>query len=452
MIADHIRACTFLVIDGVMPSNEGRGYVLRRIIRRAIRHGYKLGIKDAVLLQARRHARSRRWARRSRSSLRGKALAERVLKQEEERFAETLANGMELLDGAFAALKGGKTLDGETVFKLYDTYGFPVDLTADIARERGSAIDQAGYEAAMEVQREQSQAASKFGVDMSRRHARSKARRDFLGYEAHDGCRHGRRAAEGRRAGAVSSNAGDEGEVVLDRTPFYAESGGQVGDAGELGNVSARFIVRGHAEARRRVLAHRQARRRASSRSATALARERRRRAPQRHHAPTTRPRICCTPRCARCWARTCSRRARWSRRTACASTSRTSRRSRRTSCTQIERLVNAEIRANAPAETREMPYDTAVAAGAMALFGEKYEKDVRVLRMGDFSMELCGGTHVARAGDIGLFKIVSEGGVAAGVRRIEAHHRRRRARLRGAHRRSSSRKSPAWCAARATT
>ncbi len=416
VIADHIRACTFLIIDGVTPSNEGRGYVLRRIIRRAIRHGYKLGIKDAFFYKLVDTLAAEMGAAFPELTT-SKALAARVLRQEEERFAETLANGMQLLDGAFASLKGGKTLDGETVFKLYDTYGFPVDLTADIARERGVAIDVAGYEAAMEVQRKQSQAASRFGVDMSGGvHLDDKT--DFLGYQAVTDL--GKVVALLKGGAPVQTlNAGDEGEVVLDRTPFYAESGGQVGDAGELGNVSAKFTVT-DTQKRGAAFSHLgrltagtiklgdglaanvdAARRKAimANHSATHLLHAALRKvlgthvqqkgslvAPDRlrfdfsHFQPITPDEL-----------------------------------------RQIERLVNAEIRKNSPAETREMNYDAAVAAGAIALFGEKYEKDVRVLRMGDFSMELCGGTHVERSGDIGIFKIVSEGGVAAGVRRIEA-------------------------------
>ena len=241
VIADHIRACTFLVIDGVTPSNEGRGYVLRRIIRRAIRHGYKLGIKDAFFYKLVATL-AQEMGGAFPELATGKELAARVLRQEEERFAETLANGMQLLDSAFAALKGGKTLDGETVFKLYDTYGFPVDLTADIARERGLSIDIAGYEAAMEVQRKQSQAASKFGLGHVGSGMRLEDKTDFLGYKATTDV--GKVVALLKGGAAVQTlNAGDEGEVVLDRTPFYAESGGQVGDAGELRNMSATFTV-----------------------------------------------------------------------------------------------------------------------------------------------------------------------------------------------------------------
>jgi alanyl-tRNA synthetase len=416
VIADHIRACTFLVIDGVTPSNEGRGYVLRRIIRRAIRHGYKLGIKDAFFYKL-VDTLAAEMGSAFPELVSGKALAARVLKQEEERFAETLANGMQLLDGAFANLKGGKTLDGETVFKLYDTYGFPLDLTADIARERGISLDTAGYEAAMEIQRKQSQAASKFGVDMSGG-IRLDDKTDFLGYQATTDV--GTVVALLKGGAAVQSlNAGDEGEVVLDRTPFYAESGGQVGDAGELGNVSAKFAV---ADTQKRGAAHSHigklnaglikigdklaanvdaARRKAimANHSATHLLHAALRKVLGTHVQQKG--------------SLVAPDRLRFDFSHFQAITADELR--------QIEKLVNAEIRRNEPAETREMPYDTAVAEGAIALFGEKYEKDVRVLRMGDFSMELCGGTHVARAGDIGIFKIVSEGGVAAGVRRIEA-------------------------------
>ena len=424
VIADHIRACTFLIVDGVLPSNEGRGYVLRRIIRRAVRHGYKLGMEEPFfhkLVPVLEREMSSAYPELSR----GREHAERVLKQEEERFAETLANGMELLEGAIARLPRGSgaqqgasaVIPGETVFKLYDTYGFPADLTADIARERGLAIDQVGFDAAMEEQRRRSQEASKFGVDL-RGGATVDARTVFRGYEGVESAGHvvallsrGNTVAELRN--------GEEGEVVLDGTPFYAEAGGQVGDAGVLTGAGLRFVVedtikRGAAhahigrvsEGKIRVgdVVHAQVdgeRRRAVAlnHTATHLLHAALRKtlgthvqqkgslvAPDRlrfdfsHSQPVTPAEL-----------------------------------------TEIERLVNAQIRRNAPAETQLMGYESAVAAGAMALFGEKYEKDVRVLRIGDFSMELCGGTHVQRAGDIGLFKIVSEGGVASGVRRIEA-------------------------------
>jgi alanyl-tRNA synthetase len=416
VIADHIRASTFLVVDGVTPSNEGRGYVLRRIIRRAIRHGYKLGIKQPFfyklvpVLEAEMGSAYPELTR-------GKAHAERVLRHEEERFAETLANGMVLLEGAIRNLRGAKTIDGDTVFKLYDTYGFPIDLTADIARERGLGIDQARFDAAMEEQRRRSQEASKFGVDL-RADAKVDSRTLFQGYERLKSG--GRVLTLLKDGGPVESlQKGDNGEVILDRTPFYAEAGGQVGDVGDLTAVGTHFIV---ADTQKRGAAHSHlgqlksgtirvgdeleghvngARRQATAlnHSATHLLHAALRKvlgnhvqqkgslvAPDRlrfdfaHSQPVTAAEL-----------------------------------------REIERLVNAQIRANTPSETRVMDYDGAVAAGAIALFGEKYDKDVRVLRMGDFSMELCGGTHVQRAGDIGLFKIVGESGVASGVRRIEA-------------------------------
>jgi len=422
VIADHIRACSFLVVDGVLPSNEGRGYVLRRIIRRAVRHGYKLGIEEPFFYKL-VPVLEREMSSAYPELTRGRELAERVLKQEEERFAETLANGMELLESAIAKLPrgaqqgAGAVIPGETVFKLYDTYGFPADLTADIARERGLTIDQAGFDAAMEEQRRRSQEASKFGVDV-RGGTAVDARTAFQGYEGLES--EGHVVALLRGGSPVDElRNGEEGEVVLDRTAFYAEAGGQVGDTGALMGAGSRFVVhdtikRGAAHSHLGrvsegkikigdlVHAHVDGERRravALNHTATHLLHAALRKklgshvqqkgslvAPDRlrfdfsHLQPVTAAEL-----------------------------------------TDIERMVNAQIRLNAPAETRLMGYESAVAAGAMALFGEKYEKDVRVLRVGDFSMELCGGTHVQRAGDIGLFKIVSESGVASGVRRIEA-------------------------------
>jgi len=416
VIADHIRACVFLIVDGVLPSNEGRGYVLRRIIRRAVRHGYKLGIQEpffyklVAVLEA-------EMGEAYPELTRGREHAERVLQQEEVRFAETLANGMVLLEGAIRNLHGAKVIDGDTVFKLYDTFGFPADLTADVARERGLSIDLPRFDAAMAEQRRRSQDASKFGVDL-RGGAALDARTSFQGYDGLVASGHVvALLKDGTPVEALA--AGEPGEVVLDRTPFYAEAGGQVGDTGNLAAAGVRFVVtdtqkrgaahshigtleeggirlgdtlEGHVDGARRQAV-------ALNHSATHLLHAALRKvlgthvqqkgslvAPDRlrfdfaHFQPVTPAEL-----------------------------------------QDVERLVNAQIRANVPAETRTMDYDGAVAAGAMALFGEKYDKDVRVLRMGDFSMELCGGTHVRRAGDIGLFKIVSEGGVAAGVRRIEA-------------------------------
>ena len=422
VIADHIRACTFLILDGVLPSNEGRGYVLRRIIRRAIRHGHKLGIQGAFFhkLVA---ALEQQMGDAYPELTQGRELATRVLAQEEERFAETLTTGMALLGTAIEQLEraGGKLIDGGTVFRLYDTYGFPADLTGDVARERGLAIDQAGFEAAMAAQRERARAASRFGVDL-RAGTQLDLRSAFCGYDSTRGearvtalLRGGDRVAE--------LQPGEAGEVVLEATPFYAESGGQVGDAGELVADGLRFIVddtqkRGTGGAHSHIgrldagslplregmllAAFVDASRRgatAANHSATHLLHAALREVLGTH--VQQKGSLVAPDRLRFDFAHFQALSAEELRR--------------------IERIVNAQVRANAAAETREMDYDAAVAGGAMALFGEKYESKVRVLRIGDYSTELCGGTHVARAGDIGLFKILSEGGVAAGVRRIEA-------------------------------
>jgi alanyl-tRNA synthetase len=415
VIADHIRACTFLVVDGVTPSNEGRGYVLRRIIRRALRHGYKLGIQEPFFYKLVRVVEQEMGVAYP-ILTRGRAHAEQVLKQEEERFAATLANGMVLLESAIRSLHDTKVIDGDTVFKLYDTYGFPVDLTADVARERGLSIDQAGFEAAMEEQRRRSQEASKF-VD-SRGGLAVEAHTLFQGYEG--------LSASGRvvallkqRALVESLAAGEEGEVVLDRTPFYAEAGGQVGDAGELRAAGVRFVV---TDTQKHGNAHTHIGRLAEGviRVGDVLEAEvdgARRQATALNHSAThllhAALRKVLGTHVLQKGSLVAPDRLRFDFAHHQAATP--------AELIEIEQLVNAQIRANTPAETRLMDYDGAVAAGAMALFGEKYDKQVRVLRMGDFSMELCGGTHVRRAGDIGLFKITGESGVAAGVRRIEA-------------------------------
>ena len=422
VIADHIRACTFLIVDGVLPSNEGRGYVLRRIIRRAIRHGHKLGINGAFfhkLVSVLEEQMGEAYP----ELRKGAAQATRVLLQEEERFAETLTTGMSLLTAAIDGLKG-KVLDGETVFRLYDTYGFPADLTADVARERGYTIDSAGFEAAMEAQRERARAASRFGVDL-RAGTQLDLQTAFCGYSALEGeakivalLRGGERVDELR--------AGEAGEVILESTPFSAASGGQVGDAGELRSVSGaavHFLVQdtqkrgtGGAHAHiGKVAADSAALREgmtlrasvdAKLRGATAL-----------NHSATHLLHAALREELGdhvqQKGSLVAPDRLRFDFAHFEAVSSEQLQR--------IERRVNEQIRRNATAETREMSYDEAVAEGAMALFGEKYGSSVRVLRIGDFSMELCGGTHVGRAGDIGLFKILTESGVAAGVRRIEA-------------------------------
>jgi alanyl-tRNA synthetase len=422
VIADHIRACTFLIVDGVLPSNEGRGYVLRRIIRRAVRHGYKLGIEEPFFYKL-VPVLEREMSAAYPELTRGRELAERVLKQEEERFAETLANGMELLEGEIAKLSGARgagtaaVIPGDTVFKLYDTYGFPADLTADIARERGLTIDREGFDAAMEEQRRRSQEASKFGVDV-RGGATVDARTAFKGYEGLE--------SEGRVLALLKDGkpvdelrSGDTGEVVLDRTPFYAEAGGQVGDTGALTGSASRFLVQ---DTVKRGAAHSHAGRVAEGTirigdSVRAQVDGDRRRAIALNHTAThllhAALRQTLGTHVQQKGSLVAPDRLRFDFSHFQPVTA--------AELTAIERLVNAQIRLNSPAETRLMGYESAVAAGAMALFGEKYDKDVRVLRVGDFSMELCGGTHVQRAGDIGLFKILGESGVASGVRRIEA-------------------------------
>mgnify|MGYP003707214815 FL=1 len=420
VIADHIRACAFLIVDGVLPSNEGRGYVLRRIIRRALRHGWMLGVRGDFfwkmvqpLVEEMGQAYPELPAKQ--------AFVEDALRTEEQRFGETLEHGMRLFDEV--AAKSGRTIPGADAFRLYDTYGFPVDLTADIARERGLEVDMDGFEQAMNEQRARARAAGRFEAkgQMPAELASQLKPTVFLGYEVLQSS--GSKVLGIVRGGKQVDQLGEDedGLVILDRTPFYAESGGQVGDTGTLSNAAGRFEVAdtlkmggvffGHAgrwhggqplrtgdtveagvDASRRqaiVLNH----------SATHLLHAALRQvlgthvtqkgslvAPERlrfdfaHHKPVSHDELA-----------------------------------------RVEALVNAEVRRNAAAEVHNMGYDQAIEFGAMALFGEKYGDEVRVLKMGDFSTELCGGTHVGRTGDIGLFKIVSEAGVASGVRRIEA-------------------------------
>ena len=419
VIADHIRACSFLIVDGVLPSNEGRGYVLRRIIRRALRHGYMLDVREpfffkmvAPLVEEMGAAYPELFAKRG--------LVEKALLAEEERFGETLENGMKVFDEV--ASKTKKEIAGADAFRLYDTYGFPVDLTADIARERGLSVDMAGFEKAMNEQRDRARAASQFETkgSLSADLVQKLKPTEFLGYEGLSA--DGLKVIAIVRGGRDVDQLGDveDAMVILDRTPFYAESGGQVGDTGKLVSKSGTFDVSdtmklagafhghigrltggtlrvgdsvcGDVNAARRqstVLNH----------SATHLLHAALRKvlgdhvtqkgslvAPDRlrfdfsHFKPVSHDEL-----------------------------------------STVEDLVNTEVRRNSEAEIRNMAYNDAIDFGAMALFGEKYGDEVRVLRMGDFSTELCGGTHVARTGDIGLFKIVSESGVASGVRRIEA-------------------------------
>jgi alanyl-tRNA synthetase len=418
VIADHIRACAFLIVDGVLPSNEGRGYVLRRIIRRALRHGWKLGTRElffhrmlAPLIAEMGDAYPELVARRT--------TVEQALRAEEERFAETLDQGMRVFDEVVQHAVG--EIAGEAAFRLYDTYGFPLDLTSDIARERGLGVDIAGFERAMEQQRERARAASQFAGkgQLPAELVQALPVTRFLGYE--------QSSSEAEVLAILSEDRvvdalepGTEATLILDRTPFYAESGGQVGDRGELAGGDWQFEVRdtvklagqfhGHVGVLTRgklrrgagAVARIDAKRRQSTilnHSATHLLHAALRKvlgehvqqkgslvAPDRlrfdfsHFEPVS-------PDALR----------------------------------RIEQMVNAEVRANHEALAREMPYQSAIDAGAIALFGEKYGEHVRVLKMGEFSTELCGGTHVYRTGDIGFFKITAEAGVAAGVRRIEA-------------------------------
>ncbi len=419
VIADHIRACVFLIVDGVVPSNEGRGYVLRRIVRRAIRHGYKLG-QNQPFFHKLVPSLVREMGAYYPELVNGEARATQILAQEENRFAETLATGMALLDAEAAKLTS-TVIPGDTVFRLYDTYGFPMDLTADVARERSLSIDQAGFDAAMDAQRVRARAASKFGADM-RDSVKLSGKTDFLGYD--------RLTDTGHVTALIFDGAvvdalrpGQEGQVVLDHTPFYAESGGQIGDAGVLipasSAIATRFVVRdtqkvgasfahigvleaGELRVGDAVEAQVDGERRISialNHSATHLLHAALRKVLGLH--VEQKGSLVASDRLRFDFSHTQALLPEEVRR--------------------VEELVNAAIRNNAPVETRVMALEEAVAAGAMSLFGEKYESDVRVLSIGDFSMELCGGTHVQRAGDIGLFKILSESGVASGVRRLEA-------------------------------
>ncbi|MDC9710278.1 alanine--tRNA ligase [Escherichia coli] len=415
VIADHIRSCAFLIADGVMPSNENRGYVLRRIIRRAVRHGNMLGAKETFfyklvgpLIDVMGSA--------GEDLKRQQAQVEQVLKTEEEQFARTLERGLALLDEELAKLSGD-TLDGETAFRLYDTYGFPVDLTADVCRERNIKVDEAGFEAAMEEQRRRAREASGFGAYYNAM-IRVDSASEFKGYDHLE--LNGKVTAlfvDGKAVDAI--NAGQEAVVVLDQTPFYAESGGQVGDKGELKGANFSFAVEdtqkygqaighigklaaGSLKVGDAVQADVDEARRARIRlnhSATHLMHAALRQVLGTHvsqkgslvndkvlrfdfsHNEAMKPE----------------------------------------EIRAVEDLVNAQIRRNLPIETNIMDLEAAKAKGAMALFGEKYDERVRVLSMGDFSTELCGGTHASRTGDIGLFRIISESGTAAGVRRIEA-------------------------------
>ncbi len=415
VIADHIRSCAFLIVDGVMPSNEGRGYVLRRIIRRAIRHGHKLGVREPFfhrLVQPLAEEMGEAYPELPRA----RTMVERVLQQEEARFAETLDQGMQILEQAIADLKGD-TLPGETVFRLYDTYGFPVDLTADIARERKLRLDMEGFEREMAAQRERARSANAFAADYGA-DLELEGQTEFTGY-AHlrDPAQVSEILVEGKPVARLE--AGQEGLLVLDQTPFYAESGGQVGDSGRIFNADAEFEVR-DTRKQGKVFVHLGRMLRGTLAPGDRVETEvdaGRRAAIACNHSAThllhAALREVLGEHVTQKGSQVAADRLRFD-------FSHFEPLSPE-QLEQIESLVNEHIRRNHEVVTRIMDQEAAKASGAMALFGEKYEDRVRVLSMGDFSVELCGGTHVARTGDIGLFRILSETGVAAGVRRIEA-------------------------------
>ncbi|MHC1480244.1 alanine--tRNA ligase [Frateuria aurantia] len=420
VIADHIRACSFLIVDGVLPSNEGRGYVLRRIIRRALRHGWMLGVRGDFFWQMVQPLVEEMGEAYPELANR-QAFVEEVLRNEEQRFGETLEHGMRVFDELAAKASG--QIAGADAFRLYDTYGFPVDLTADIARERGLEVDMAGFEQAMEQQRERARASSRFESrgQMPAELASQLSATAFLGYQQLD-CPDATVLGMVRDGVQLSELAdGEEAWVILDRTPFYAESGGQAGDQGQLvsadgtlevtdtskmGGVFFAHVGRWKGTAPLRVGEQVAAHVDAARREATAL-----------NHSAThllhSALRQVLGEHVAQKGSLVAAGRLRFD--------FSHMRPVTREEIEQIEDLVNAEIRRNDAVETHLMSYDDAIEAGAMALFGEKYGDEVRVLRMGGFSTELCGGTHVTRTGDIGLFKVVAESGVASGVRRIEA-------------------------------
>ena len=421
VIADHIRACSFLIVDGVLPSNEGRGYVLRRIIRRALRHGWMLGQKQPffhAMVPALVEVMGAAYAELPEKQ----ALVENALRKEEERFGETLENGMRLLESALKDAGAARTIPGQIAFTLYDTYGFPVDLTADIARERGWSVDMAGFESEMERQRERARSASQFDskASLPAELASTLAPTQFLGYQTlcADAAKVVAIVREGKAVDTLAS--GETAVILLDRTPFYAESGGQVGDRGELVTNNGRFVVSDTIKLGGVFHAHLGCWSGAPLKLGAALAAQvdrSRRQATVLNHSAThllhaalrevlgthvqQKGSLVAPDRLRFDFAHFQPVGAEELRR--------------------IEDIVNAQIRGNAVAETHEMAYQAALDFGAIALFGEKYGDEVRVLKMGDFSTELCGGTHVSRTGDIGLFKIIAESGVAAGVRRIEA-------------------------------
>ncbi|MGB5412975.1 MAG: alanine--tRNA ligase [Woeseiaceae bacterium] len=415
VIADHIRACSFLIVDGVLPGNEGRGYVLRRIIRRAIRHGKKLG-QDELFFHKLVAPLVKQMGDAYPELAKEQAHVEKVLEKEGRRFAETLNQGLEILEDAVADLKG-KQIPGDVVFKLYDTFGFPVDLTGDIARERGLSIDEAGFETAMEAQRDRARAASKFSA-AGGASLKTDIESGFLGY---DGTKAKSKVLalynDGKEVEQLS--VGDDGAVVLDQTPFYGESGGQMGDTGHLVEGDSSFTVTDTQKSGKAIVHYGSLQSgvlRVGDEVSADVDAERRQAIRLNHsatHLMHAALRDVLGTHVTQKGSLVAPDKLRFDFSHYEAVT--------HEQLAEIEDLVNEQIRSNVAAETDLMGYDDAVASGAMALFGEKYDDEVRVLRFGDFSVELCGGTHVDRSGDIGVFKITSEGGVASGVRRIEA-------------------------------
>ncbi len=414
VIADHIRACAFTVADGIIPGNEGRGYVLRRITRRAIRHGYKLGARKPffhTLVAALAQEMGAAYPELQRD---GARITE-VLKQEEERFFQTIANGMEILEAALAG--GVTTLGGDVAFKLHDTFGFPLDLTADVCRERGVAVDSAGFDAAMARQREQARSKAKF--KMAQGLGYSGAATAFHGYESlvHEPARIDAIYIDG--SPVDKAQAGDDVVIVLDHTPFYAESGGQVGDSGELRNATARVVIDDTLKIQAAVFGHHgrivEGELKVGDTLAARVNAEQRARTVRNHSATHLMHKALREVLGAHVQQKGSLVNAERTRFDFAHNAPLSNEQIRR-----IENIVNAEVLANLPVNARTMPIDEAQKLGAMMLFGEKYGDEVRVLDIGS-SRELCGGTHVSRTGDIGLFTIVAEGGVAAGVRRVEA-------------------------------
>ncbi|MBR8133683.1 alanine--tRNA ligase [Burkholderia ambifaria] len=418
VIADHIRACSFLIVDGVIPGNEGRGYVLRRIVRRAIRHGYKLGRKGSFFHKLVADLVAEMGAAYPELKEAEQRVTD-VLRQEEERFFETIEHGMSILEAALADVeaKGGKVLDGELAFKLHDTYGFPLDLTADVCRERGMTVDEPAFDDAMARQREQARAAGKFKATQGLEYTGAKT--TFHGYEeiAFDDAKVVALYVDGSAVNEVK--AGQDAVVVLDHTPFYAESGGQVGDQGLLANASTRFAVADTLKVQADVVGHHGTLEQGTLKIGDVMRAEidahRRARTQRNHSATHLMHKALREVLGAHVQQKGSLVDAEKTRFDFAHNAPMTDDEIRR-----VEQIVNNEILANAPGIVRVMPYDEAVKGGAMALFGEKYGDEVRVLDLG-FSRELCGGTHVHRTGDIGFFKIVVEGGVAAGIRRVEA-------------------------------